>query len=144
MIKPSRHPTKANQLAETERKRERAWLIQITIAALTALALACTSCGLNLAQQVRLTKLASVATADCLKVSKPCPDMVNGKEPVCDLARFRCGLALECARRAKAAQEAIQTLQQARASGMSTMDQTAAAAGLDAAAKTYCAAGGWN
>lgn len=153
MIKPNRHPLSASPSPSGPpryvRKDNTVWLWQIAIAMITVILLGCTvcsglGCGLNLATQTRLTKLADLATNECKTIAKPCPDMVNGKEPACVLARSRCELALECAKRANAAQIAIQTLQSDRASGQATMDQTAAAAGLDATAQTYCAAGGWH
>ncbi len=102
------------------------------------------ACGPGLLQQVQLRQLSDRATVDCKAAGKGCPDMAGGKTPACLLAQSKYQAALACATEVNRAQEAIQTLQKARAGAGATADQIALAAGADASARAYCKAGGWQ
>ena len=102
------------------------------------------ACGPGLLQQVQLRQLSDRATVDCKAAGKGCPDMASGKTPACLLAQSKCQAALACATEVNRAQEAIQTLQKARAGAGATADQIALAAGADASARAYCKVGGWQ
>lgn len=102
------------------------------------------ACGPGLLQQVQLRQLSDRATVDCKAAGKGCLDMASGKTPACLLAQSKCQAALACATEVNRAQEAIQTLQKARAGAGATADQIALAAGADASARAYCKIGGWQ
>ena len=88
-------------------------------------------CGPALTEQIRVRRLADRATADC-------------KSEPAKTKKARCEVALVCAKSAQTAVKAIQTAQEARATGGASWAQDATAKGAVAASIASCEAGGWR
>ncbi len=124
-------------------------LSRLSLTALTILVWVCAillscGCGSNLRSQVALRAIADQAKKDCLTVGKKCPDMVKGTDAACVTARSTCTAALECVQAVSTAENRIQSLQEALASGGDTMTKTIEAKGSEAGARAICkSVGGW-
>ena len=109
-----------------------------------AILLSC-GCGSNLRSQVALRAIADQAKRDCLTVGRKCSDVMKGTDAACVAARSTCTAALECVQAVSVAENRIQSLQEALASGGDTMTKTIEARGSEAGARAICTSvGGWH
>jgi len=109
------------------------------------LCLSVTGCvTIGLGTQIQLRHIADKARAECSAFAKPCVDMVAGQTSACVKARSVCLAAQQCVKSLQSAENATQTLQEARSRGEATPELTLTAVGSEAAARAICkSAGGW-